>query len=69
MLNPPTWVNGLQMTRTTLVLSGETPQADGLLKLLDGSKQFKGSDFLVPPTRAGNGDLFTIRASREGVSK
>ena len=28
MLNPPTWVNGLQMTRTALVLSGETPQAD-----------------------------------------
>ncbi len=69
MLNPPTWVNGLQMTRTALVLSGETPQADGLLKLLDGSKQFKGSDFLVPPTRAGSGEVFTIRASREGVGK
>jgi hypothetical protein len=69
MLNSPTWVNGLQMTRSALVLSGETPQADGLLKLLDGSKQFKGSDFLVPPMRAGGVDVFTIRASREGVGK
>jgi hypothetical protein len=69
MLNAPTWVNGLQMTRTAMVISGETPQAEGLLKLLDGSKQFKGSDFLVPPTRAGSVDVFTIRASREGVGK
>ena len=67
VLPPPTWLNGLQLSRTQLTLSGETDQSTQLLKLHDGTKQFKRSEFAVPPSRTGNGETVSIRAAREGV--
>ena len=67
ILEPPTWLTSLQLTREAVTMSGETEQAAGLLKLLDNSKQFKGSDFTLPMQRMGGGETFFIRASRKGV--
>ena len=68
-LAPPTWLNGLQLTRTQLSITGETDQATPLLKALDGTKQFKRSEFTLPMTRVQGGEAFSIRAAREGVSQ
>jgi len=67
VLAPPTWLNGLQLSRTQLTISGETDQSTQLLKLLDGTKQFKRSEYAVPPARNANGESISIRAAREGV--
>jgi Tfp pilus assembly protein PilN len=67
-LSPPTWLNGLLLTRTQLSITGETDQSTPLLKALDGTKQFKRSEFTVPMTRLPSGETFNIRASREGVA-
>lgn len=68
VLPPPTWLNGLQLTRTQLQISGETDQSTPLLKALDSTKQFKRSEFTLPMSRAATGESFSIRASREGVA-
>ena len=67
-LAPPTWLNGLQLTRTQLSITGETDQATPLLKALDGTKQFKRSEFTLPMTRVASGEAFSIRSAREGVA-
>ncbi len=67
VLAAPTWLNGLQLSRTQLTINGETDQSTPLLKVLDGTKQFKRSEFTVPMTRTAAGESFSIRASREGV--
>jgi Tfp pilus assembly protein PilN len=66
-LAPPTWLNGLQLSRTQLTINGETDQSTPLLRVLDGTKQFKRSEFTVPMTRTASGESFSIRASREGA--
>jgi Tfp pilus assembly protein PilN len=68
VLPPPTWLNGLQLSRTQVSISGQTDQSTPLLKALDGTKQFKRSEFTLPMARVPLGETFSIRASREGVS-
>ncbi len=64
----PTWLNTLELTRSTLVISGESDQATSLLKAIDSSNQFQNSEFAVPLSRAGQVEIFRIRAAREGVT-
>ncbi len=68
LLTPPTWLNSLQLTRESLTVSGEAEQAAALLKVMDSSRQFHGSAFVVPIARSKDGDLFSIRATRQGVA-
>jgi hypothetical protein len=50
-----------------VIFAGETDQAAPLLKLVDASPFFVGSEFAMPPTamRTQPGELFRIRANRE----
>jgi Tfp pilus assembly protein PilN len=68
LLEPPTWVSGLELSRTAVTLNGETEQAGPLLKLIDSSPRFQNSEFLIPLARAGKNEVFRIRAAREGVT-
>ncbi len=67
LLAPPTWLNGFELTRNSVALSGEAEQAAPLLKLIDGSPMFQNSEFTIPLGRTGKNELFRIRAAREGV--
>jgi hypothetical protein len=67
-LTAPTWLTSLQLARDSFAVSVEAEQAAALLKVLDGSHQFRGSAFSIPITRGQNGDLFTIRSARQGVT-
>jgi hypothetical protein len=68
LLAPPTWLSSLQLTRDSVAVSGEAEQAAALLKVLDSSHQFRGSAFVIPIARGQNGDIFTIRSTRQGVA-
>lgn len=68
LLASPTWLTSLQMSRDSLTVSGETEQAAALLKVMDSSRQFHGSAFVIPIARGQNAELFTIRGTRQGVS-
>jgi hypothetical protein len=68
LLAPPAWLNSMQLTRDSLAISGEAPQAAALLKALDGSHQFRGSSFTTPLIPSANGETFNIRAQRQSVT-
>jgi Tfp pilus assembly protein PilN len=68
VLAPPAWLNSLQLTRTSVSVTGETDQAATLIKLLDGSRQFQGSSFSLPLQKSSGGEVFSIRSSRKGVA-
>jgi Tfp pilus assembly protein PilN len=67
LIPPPGWLNGLEMNRGTVVLNGQAEQAESLLKAIDGSPLFQGSEFTVPIGRSGKSEVFRIRAVREGA--
>ncbi|HYL76936.1 MAG TPA: PilN domain-containing protein [Bryobacteraceae bacterium] len=68
ILVPPSWLSSLQLTRDSVTINGETDQAAALLKVLDSSHQFRGSSFAFPMQRGQNGEVFTIRAVRQGIT-
>jgi Tfp pilus assembly protein PilN len=65
LLAPPAWLNSLDLTRTQVSVAGEAEQAAGLLKLIDESPYFRGSEFQLAPARTPGGETFRIRAQRE----
>ncbi len=68
LLAPPAWVTSLQLTRTSVSITGETNQAAELIKLLDGSRQFQGSAFSLPLQKSSGGEIFSIRSSRRAAN-
>jgi hypothetical protein len=68
LIQPPCWLNGLDIERDWVTLWGEAEQAEPLLKLIDGSPLFRNSEFTGPTGKAGNREVFRIRAQREGVA-
>jgi Tfp pilus assembly protein PilN len=66
LVQAPGWLNGLDLSRGSLAISGETDQAAPLLKTLDSSPFFKNSEFTIPLSRSGKTERFRIQASREG---
>lgn len=65
ILKPPAWLFSLQLTRDSITITGEAEQAAPLLKTLDSSREFKGSDFTLPIARTGSGEGFSIRSTRQ----
>ncbi len=68
VLAPPTWLSSFQLTRDSLNVLGATDQAARLVKLLDGTRQFRGSSFTSGPVKAGTGESFGIRTQRQAVT-
>ncbi len=64
LLAPPAWLRTLEMTPKDVNVSGEADQAAPLLKQIDGSPLFEGSEFTSPPSRTGNVENFSIRTKR-----
>ena len=59
------WLNLLEITRTQVTLAGETAQAAPLLRIIDASPLFQGSEFAIPPSRVNTAEAFRIRTQRE----
>jgi Tfp pilus assembly protein PilN len=69
LLAPPAWLMSLQLTRSSVSVTGETDQAAALIRLLDGSRQFQGSSFSLPLQKSDGAELFTIRSTRKAVGQ
>lgn len=65
LLPPPNWTSALDLNRRTVNVTGEAEQAAELLKVLDSSPFFQGSEYVTPLTRVNNAELFRIRTQRE----
>jgi hypothetical protein len=68
LLAPPAWLDSMQMTRTSINLTGQTQQAAELIKLLDTSHHFQGSAFSLPLQKGAGGEVFSIRSARKAVT-
>jgi general secretion pathway protein L len=68
LLAAPSWLDSMQLTRTSISISGQTQQAAELIKLLDVSSHFQGSAFSLPLQKSAGGEVFSIRTTRKGVT-
>ena len=66
LLPPPIWTSSIEIFPDSVVLVGEAEQAAPLLKLLDSSPLFQGSEFGLSVTRNGTSEAFRIRTLRRG---
>lgn len=66
LLAPPIWANSVELSRDGMQIGGEAEQAAALLQLIDSSPFFQNSQFTVPIARGQGGEIFRIRADREG---
>jgi Tfp pilus assembly protein PilN len=63
LLAPPAWTSSIDLTRDSARIIGEAPQAAPLLKLIDSSPLFRGSEF-QQVSRSGSVESFQIRTNR-----
>jgi Tfp pilus assembly protein PilN len=65
LIEPPAWTSSVSLTRDSVRLTGEAPQAAALLKLLDSSPYFTNSTpDLLGRSNSGTGETFQIHSSR-----
>jgi Tfp pilus assembly protein PilN len=65
LVSPPAWTNMVDLSRDTVRLAGEAPQAAPLVKILDSSPFFENSGTdLAQAAQGGTGEVFQIHASR-----
>jgi Tfp pilus assembly protein PilN len=65
LLAPPAWSNSIDLTRDSVRITGEAPQAAPLLKTLDASPLFENSEFGGSLGRGNGTETFQIRTTRE----
>jgi hypothetical protein len=65
LMEPPSWVNGLELTRASVQLGGETDQAARLLQKIDESPLFRDTEFTTGIVRTPGGEAFRLRATRD----
>jgi Tfp pilus assembly protein PilN len=69
VIPPNTWLNLLEVSAKQVVLGGETDQAAPLLKTIDTSPLFQGSEFVGSPVRIQAVERFQIRTNRESTPR
>ena len=65
LINSPAWTRSINIDRDTVRLSGETPQATALWKILDSSRIFRKSNLDSNQPSGSGGENFAISATRE----
>jgi len=63
LVEPPAWTNMIDITRESVRLGGEAPQVAPLVKILDSSPFFEGTDTLQQG-RSAAGESFQFRTNR-----
>jgi hypothetical protein len=67
VVTAPAWASAVEINRDSVRLFGEAPQAPPLLRLIDQSPLFEGSEFTMPLAKTQGGETFGIRSRREGA--
>ena len=65
LIESPAWTRSISIDRDTVRLSGETPQATALWKILDSSRLFRNSNLDSNQPSGAGGENFAISATRE----
>jgi Tfp pilus assembly protein PilN len=65
LIDSPAWTRSIDVTRDSVRLTGETPQATALWKILDSSRLFRNSKLDYNQPSAAGGESFIISATRE----
>ena len=65
LIEPPAWVNSTALTRDSVLISGEAPQAGPLIKILDSSPLFENSAMQQTGKTQSGGESFKIRSTRK----
>jgi hypothetical protein len=67
LIEPPAWTNSVDLSRDSVRIAGEAPQAAPLLKILDSSPYFENSapDMIQRSNSGSGGEMFMIHTSRE----
>jgi Tfp pilus assembly protein PilN len=65
LIESPAWTRSIDITRESVRLQGETPQATALWKILDSSRIFRNSKLDNNQPSATGGESFSISATRE----
>jgi type II secretory pathway component PulL len=65
LIEPPAWVNSTALTRDSVLISGEAPQAGPLIKILDSSPLFENSAMQQTGKTQSGGESFQIRSTRK----
>ncbi len=64
-----TWLSLMEITAKQVMVAGETDQAAPLLKTIDTSPLFEGSEFVGSPVRIQTVERFQIRTNREAPAQ
>jgi Tfp pilus assembly protein PilN len=64
LLAPPAWVQSMAVDGKQVSITGEADQAAPLLRAIDASELFDGSEFTSPPSRGQGVETFSIRTRR-----
>jgi hypothetical protein len=67
ILQPPAYLEQIELNRNRAILGGVSDQAAALLKLIDESPRFSGSEFTIPLARVPAGEKFRLQAAREAA--
>ena len=67
IMQPPAWLNVLEISPTQVAMAGETNQAEPLLKIVDSSPMFKGTEFTMAPVHQATGEIFRLKTNRTGT--
>ena len=69
IIKPPTWTNGVDLTRDSVRIAGQAQQASPLVGILDSSPLFGNSvpDYITRNPNNQSGEIFLIHANRKGL--
>jgi Tfp pilus assembly protein PilN len=66
LVAPPAWVQSMAVDGQQVSITGEADRAAPLLRAIDESALFEGSEFTSPPARGQGVETFSIRTRRSG---
>ena len=64
LLAPPVWTTATEIYQDSVVIAGEAPEAEPLLKLLNSSRLFQGAEFVTSVTKTNGAEQFRIKMLR-----
>jgi len=64
LVEPPAWTNMIEINRDNVRLGGEAPQVAPLVKILDSSPFFQGTETLTEGRTQSGGESFQFRTNR-----
>jgi len=69
LIEPPSWIRNITLSRDSVRIQGEAPEAAPLVKILDSSPLFENSAIDSSTRNPNGGEIFQMHASRKYPAK